>query len=135
MRGAVASVRTVLCWRARWGIVLLAVLDCDGVLARRWNVCWGGAAFSWCDACGDHMNSAEDGEVASYQTYDLTSREDGQIVGRCRTDDNEDAGYPTVFAEWSVSYKDRSEMLRRTGGSHTGGSGCVVTVVLDGAKV
>jgi len=73
-------------------------------------------------------------EVA-YQEYRLFSQSDGRITGTCQTNDNLDRGYPTEFAEWPVEYRDYAHMAHRTGLSHVGISGVVVSVYLDGKQL
>jgi len=70
-----------------------------------------------------------------YQEYELQTGTDGRISGICRTNDNLDRGYPSEDAEWTVDYRNHEEMKRRTGLSHTGVSGVVVLVMLDGIRI
>lgn len=73
----------------------------------------------------------------AWQRYNLYTAADGSISGTTATNDNNDDGYPDKegIERWHVSYRDRADMIRRTGGSHTGCSGVEVTVFLDGQLV
>jgi len=71
----------------------------------------------------------------SYQNYNLYTQPDGSIEGRTSTNDDEDRGYATSYAEWGERYRDLDEALKRTGGTHVGCGGTVVTVWLDGERV
>ena len=72
----------------------------------------------------------------TWQRYDLCTCTDGTITGVTATNDNDDDGYPDNDVEsWEVRYRNREEMIKRTGGSHIGCSGISVTVYLDGREV
>lgn len=51
------------------------------------------------------------------------------------TNDNLDLGYPSEFATWQSEYPDLESALKRTGKSHTGISGILVEVFLNGIKI
>ena len=71
-------------------------------------------------------------EPQAWQTYDLFTAEDGTIRGTASTNDDNDDGYPDGdISRWEVSYQNRAEMLKRTGGTHYGCSGIHVLVYLD----
>ena len=75
-------------------------------------------------------------EPQAWQTYDLFTAEDGTIHGTASTNDDNDDGYPDAdISRWEVSYRNREEMLKRTGGTHYGCSGVHVLVYLDGKEV
>jgi len=72
----------------------------------------------------------------TWHIYDLCTLEDGTIRGTSSTNDDNDDGYPDrETSSWTVSYKNREEMLKRTGGCHYGISGIHVMVYLDGQEV
>jgi hypothetical protein len=84
----------------------------------------------------ERIEEPEREEPEAWQRYDLHTMDDtGHIRGDCSTNDNADLGHPNEFAQWRVIYKDEAEMLKRTGGTHTGISGIKVRVVLDGKEV
>lgn len=76
-------------------------------------------------------------EPEAWQRYDLHTLPDGRSIGgSTSTNDDNDDGYPDLTIEtWSVVFRDRADMLQRTGGSHVGCSGINVTVFLDGVEV
>ncbi len=69
------------------------------------------------------------------QIYRLNTNSDSTIAGRCWTNDNLDRGYPTEEADWDVRYRNFEDIKQATGLSHTGISGVVVEVYLDGEKL
>ncbi len=71
----------------------------------------------------------------AWQRYDLVTRANGSIDGCCSTNDDLDHGVPTEYAEWGCRYPNRKSMELQTGGCHTGISGIVVEVYLDGVKL
>lgn len=77
----------------------------------------------------------EPDEPPSRTEYDLNTNPDGSVDGRCWTNDNRDQGYPSETASWDVHYHTVDEALKRTGRSHRGWIGSIVTVYLDGRKV
>lgn len=74
-------------------------------------------------------------EPASWQTYSATTYYDGSIAVLVATNDDEDRGYPTTYAEWSETYPSREAFLKRVGGSHYGIGGARVDVWLDGERL
>ena len=74
-------------------------------------------------------------EPEAWQRYDLFTNADGSIEGTASTNDDRDLGYPNEESQWDVRYRNREEMLKRTGGSHIGCSGIRVTVYLDCAEI
>ncbi|MHB8564228.1 MAG: hypothetical protein ACYDDA_09865 [Acidiferrobacteraceae bacterium] len=82
-----------------------------------------------------HEQREEDHEELVYSEYDLHTLPDGRIAGRCCTNDNLDLGCPSEYAEWEITYRNRTDCLRTTGGCHVGFSGHRVTVTLDGERV
>jgi hypothetical protein len=72
---------------------------------------------------------------AAWQLYDLHTNPDGTISGIARTNDDDDDGLPDQEISWTVFYRDREEMLQRTGGTHIGVSGVLVSVYLDDREV
>ena len=72
----------------------------------------------------------------AWMVYHLYQDEGEEIRGTCCTNDDNDDGYPDgKTEEWNVTYKNREEMLRHTGGSHFGCSGIEVKVYLNGEKI
>jgi len=69
------------------------------------------------------------------QTYTLHTDGNGRVKGRCWTNDDEDLGQPSTTAQWPVSYANREQAIKITGGTHFGISGVKVTVMLDGQLI
>ena len=69
------------------------------------------------------------------QVYELESNPDGTIRGTAMTNDYDEDGYLDGTISWPVRYRNREEMIQRTGGSHVGISGIQVTVYLDGHEI
>jgi hypothetical protein len=79
-------------------------------------------------------DSFDDGPAAR-QTYHLHSLPGGAIEGVVWTNDNLDEGVPSEEATWHVRYCSRDDAERATGKSHTGISGVIVEVILDGKQI
>lgn len=86
------------------------------------------------DADAEAEQAAYEQSNQSRTRYDLYTQEGGAISGTCWTNDNLDQGWPSESATWDVSYRDRAEALKRTGGTHQG-IASFVEVFLDGALI
>ena len=73
--------------------------------------------------------------MQAWQVYELESNPDGTIRGTAITHDYDDNRYLDETTRWPVRYRNREEMIQRTGGSHVGISGIQVTVYLDGYEI
>lgn len=73
--------------------------------------------------------------MQAVQKYHLHSQQDGSLEGKCWTNDDEDLGIPSAEADWEVRYKNRTDALKQTGGTHVGVSGVQVSVYIDGIQV
>ena len=72
----------------------------------------------------------------TWMRYDLYQQTNGTINGQASTNDDNDDGYPdNDVAVWDVSYKNYDDMLKTTGGTHTGLYGQPVEVFLNGKAV
>jgi hypothetical protein len=74
--------------------------------------------------------------MEAWHRIDAHTQSDGSIVALNQTNDDNDDGYPDgETAEWSITYKDRSQFDRCVGVSRVGISGIRVTVTLDGKEI
>lgn len=81
------------------------------------------------------MHDSFDDGPAARQSYHLHSLPDGSIEGTTWTNDNLDLGVVSEEASWPVKYRSRADAERATGKSHTGISGVIVEVFLDGRQI
>ena len=80
------------------------------------------------------MNDSFDGPAARH-SYHLHTLPGGAIEGTSWTNDNLDQGRYSEEASWPVRYRSREDAERATGKSHTGVSGVIVEVFLDGKQI
>ena len=73
--------------------------------------------------------------VPAWEKWQLHTNADGTIKGMWSTNDDEDRGFETRYAEMKVEFQSFEEMKERTGLSHVGCSGITVEVFLDGEKI
>jgi hypothetical protein len=76
--------------------------------------------------------SYEDGRAL--HRYDAYVDDDGSVSARVWTNDNLDTGYPSETASWEQRYRSFEDFARNVGPSHTGISGCLVEVTVNGNR-
>jgi hypothetical protein len=77
----------------------------------------------------------EDSQDATWHKNYMTTLPDGKISVHSMTNDDEDKGYPTEDAEWTLTYPNLEAAKKIVGVSRTGFNGCKVEVFLDGERI